>query len=230
MRRMLCLLMTVLVLLAAGGPALAEMLGEGMTLQPCHRVNVTRKDTTQKNKSVIRLWTLDTYEDSVDAELAALTQAYVDRLAPTLKAAANTTSKNSRLEVEVRYSRTGLSWMSFLVQARTTYHRQLIGQEITSRTYNMLTGERIFLTDIFEETGDGWTILHDAVESTVRAYFPDETPDEAALAALLTDESLRQLDFTLHGMSLCISRPAASTRGRIPSSRCRCTTRRSSPT
>ena len=210
MRRMLCLLMTVLVLLAAGGPASAEMLGEGMTLQPCHRVNVTRKDTTQKNKSVIRLWTLDTYEDSVDAELAALTQAYVDRLAPTLKAAANTTSKNSRLEVEVRYSRTGLSWMSFLVQARTTYHRQLIGQEITSRTYNMLTGERVFLTDIFEETGDGWTILHDAVESTVRAYFPDETPDEAALAALLTDESLRQLDFTLHGMSLVVHIPAGS--------------------
>ena len=210
MRRMLCLLMTVLVLLAAGGPALAEMLGEGMTLQPCHRVNVTRKDTTQKNKSVIRLWTLDTYEDSVDAELAALTQAYVDRLAPTLKAAANTTSKNSRLEVEVRYSRTGLSWMSFLVQARTTYHRQLIGQEITSRTYDMTAGQRVMLTDIFPEGSEGWNVLRSAVESKVREYFPEKTPDEAALSALLTDNGLRTLDFTLHGLSLVIHIPAGS--------------------
>ena len=117
------------------------------------------------------------------AELAAIMQEYVDRLGPTLQKAANTTSKNSRLEVECRYSRTGLSWMSFLVQARTTYHRQLIGQEITSRTYDMTTGQRVMLTDIFPEGGEGWNVLRGAVESKVRAYFPEKTPDEAALSA-----------------------------------------------
>ena len=204
MRKMLSLLLAVMLLASLFIPALAEKMEPGMPLQECHKVTAVKKDTTQKNKSVIRLWTLDTYDDSVDAELAELTQEYVDRLGPTLQKAANTTSKNSRLEVEVRYSRTGLTWMSFLVQARTTYHRQLIGQEFTSRTYDMTTGERVYLTDIFGEDSEGWSILRSAVDAKVREYFPEETPDEAALSTLLTDEGLRNLDFTLHGMSLVI--------------------------
>ena len=202
MKRLIAFLMCLVLAL----PALAG----AETLQDCHRVKVTREDTTQKNKSVIRLWTLDTALDSVDAELAALTGEYVERLGPNLQKAQNNTSKNSRLEVEVRYSRTGLTWMSFLVQARTTYHRDLIGQEITSRTYDMLTGERILLTDVFEEDSEAWELLRKAVTDTVTAYFPDETPDAAALAALTTDEGLRSLDFTLHGMSLVLHIPAES--------------------
>lgn len=202
MKRLLAALLGVLLILPAAVGA--------ETLQDCHRVKVTRKDTTQKNKSVIRLWTLDTALDSVDEELAELTAAYVQRLGPALKEAKNTTSKNSRLEVEVRYSRTGLTWMSFLVQARTTYHRKLIGQEIVSRTYDMTTGERILLTDVFPADSEAWELLRSTVRDTVTAYFPNETPDEAALAALTTDESLRALDFTLHGMSLVVHIPAAS--------------------
>lgn len=210
MRRAICFLITLVMLTGMALPAMAEKVEPGQPLQECHKVTVTRKDTTQKNKSVIRLWTLDTYDDTVDAELAALTKEYVDRLGPTLQKAANSTSKNSRLEVEVRYSRTGMTWMSFLVQARTTYHRQLIGQEITSRTYDMTTGQRVALTDIFHEGGEGWTVLRNAVEAKVREYFPDEKPDETALSALLTDEGLRGLDFTLHGLSMVIHIPAGS--------------------
>ena len=210
MRRLLGILLAGMMILCSGASAMAQELEPGMPLQLCHEVGVTRKDTTQKNKSVIRLWTLDTYDDTVDAELAALTREYVERLGPTLQKAGNATSKNSRLEVEVRYSRTGLTWMSFLVQARTTYHRELIGQEITSRTYDMMSGERIFLTDIFDETSEGWGILRNAVEAKVREYFPGEEPDETALAALLTDEGLRSLDFTLHGLSMVVHIPAGS--------------------
>ncbi len=210
MRKMTCLILTVLLLLGLALPVSAEKLEAGIGLQPCHEVTATKEDTTQKNKSVIRLWTLDTYDDTVDAELAALTKEYVDRLGPTLQKAQNNTSKNSRLEVEVRYSRTGMTWMSFLVQARTTYHRELIGQEITSRTYDMTTGERILLTDIFAEDSEGWAILREAVEAKVREYFPDEQPDETVLTSLLTDEGLRGLEFTLHGMSLVVHIPASS--------------------
>ncbi len=204
MRKWMSLLLAAMMLLSLIPAAHAEPVEPGLPLQPCHQVKATKEDTTQKNKSVIRLWTLDTCDDGIDAELAALTKEYVDRLAPELKAAQNSTSKNSRLEVEVRYSRTGLTWMSFLVQARTTYHRQLIGQEITSRTYDMTTGERVNLTDIFPEGSEGWTILRDAVDAKVREYFPDLAPSEEALAAVLSEEGLRQMDFTLHGMSLVI--------------------------
>lgn len=202
MKRILAALM-LLTLLTGLFPALAE----GM--QDCHRVKASYKDTKQKNQSVIRLWTLDTANEDVDAFLAAITAEYVERLGPTLQKAGNATSKNSRLEVEVRFSRTGLTWMSFLVQARTTYHRELIGQEITSRTYDMVTGQRVTLADIFPEGSEGWTILRQAVEETVNAYFPEEKADETVLAALLADEGLREMDFTLHGMSLVAHIPAS---------------------
>lgn len=200
-KRLLAVLLCLMLMLPAAASA--------ETLQECHRVKVTRNDTKQKNQSVIRLWTLDTALDSVDAELAELTDEYVKRLAPELKKAGNATSKNSRLEVEVRYSRTGLTWMSFLVQARTTYHRELIGQEITSRTYDMVTGERIRLTDIFPEDSEAWTLLRETVQETVKAYFPDEEPDQDRLEALAADEALREMDFTLHGMSLVLHIPAS---------------------
>lgn len=200
-KRLLAVLLCLMLMLPAAASA--------ETLQECHRVKVTRNDTKQKNQSVIRLWTLDTALDSVDAELAELTDEYVKRLAPELKKAGNATSKNSRLEVEVRYSRTGLTWMSFLVQARTTYHRELIGQEITSRTYDMITGERIMLTDVFPEDSEAWTLLRETVQETVKAYFPDEEPDQDRLEALAADEALREMDFTLHGMSLVLHIPAS---------------------
>ncbi len=205
MKKLLCVLLALLMLLSA---ALADE-PEGLPLQECHKVKSTKADTTQKNKSVIRLWTLDTANDEVDEVLAAITGEWVERLGPALQKADNSTSKNSRLEVEVRYSRTGTRWMSFLCQARTTYHRTLIGQEIRSLTYDMVSGERILLEDIIA-SAEGWQIIRNTVEETVRFYFPDEEPDAAALAQILSEEGLRSLDFTLHGMSMVIHIPAGS--------------------
>ncbi|MBQ2954084.1 MAG: polysaccharide deacetylase family protein [Clostridia bacterium] len=209
MKRLWSLLMVCVLCVCFMSSACAREAEPGLPLQECHKVTATKKDTKQKNSSVIRLWTLDTACDAVDAELAAITAEYVERLGPTLQKAGNSTSRNSRLDVEIRYSRTGLTWMSFLCQARMTYHRDLIGQEITSRTFDMVTGERIFLGDIIA-TDEGWEMLRAVVSDTVHFYFPDAEPDEAALAALLTDEGLRQLDFTLHGLSMVIHIPASS--------------------
>ena len=177
--------------------------------QPCHKVQLTKQDTTQKNGSVIRLWKAETALSSVDQALAEITADMVDRLAPTLAKAGNKTNKNSRLEVGIRYSRTGLRWMSFAVQARTIYHRGLIGQELVTRTYDMVSGERILLTDLFETDSEGWQLLADAVETQCQAYFPDETADPDELSRLCSQEGLEQLDFTLHGMRLVLHIPAA---------------------
>lgn len=202
MKRVLVLLLSLLLAWSAAPAAMAE----GM--QDCHRVILTKTDTKQENKSVVRVWTADTALDSVDQELADIEQRYVDRIAPELPKAANTTNKNSRLDVEVRYSRTGLHWMSFVIQARTTYHRGLTGQEFTTRTYDMTTGQRIFLTDIFPEDSEGWSILEDAVRTRVAEYFPEEEPDEDYLNEVCSREGLEKLDFSLHGMSLVIHLPA----------------------
>ncbi len=202
MKRLTALILSLILPLSLATSA----KGEGF--QACHKVTLTKQDTTQDNKSIVRVWTADTVLDSVDAELAAISQGYVDALAPTLEKAANKTEKNSRLDVGIRYSRTGLTWLSFLVQARVTYHRDLIGQQITSRTYDMTTGEEIHLTDIFDEDSEGWQLLEDAVRTQVTAYFPDEEADETAVEALCTREALESTPFTLHGLSLVLHIPA----------------------
>lgn len=199
MKRLIALVMVILLLLPA--------LPAG-AIEECHRVKVTKKDTTQKNKSIVRLWQVDTVLDTVDEELAAIAGEYVERIAPTLQEAKNNTGKNSRLDVVTRHSRTGLTWMSFLVQARITYHRDLIGQEIQSRTFDMTTGERIWLTDIFDVDSQGWDILEAAVREQAAAYWPEVEPDAAALEELCTLQALSEMDFTLHGMSLVLHIPA----------------------
>ena len=197
----LCALVLCMMLFASA--AMAE------AMQDCHRFTLEREDTTQANKSVIRMWNIETYNDFVDAELMDIAYAYAERIGPTLRKANNTTSQNSRLDVPIRASRTGLRWMSFLVQARTTYHRDLIGQEITTRTYDMISGFRVLLTDIFAESSEGWNILREAVIRGVSESFPDEEPDADALASLTSDEGLRNLDFTLHGFSMVLHIPAS---------------------
>ena len=194
-----CLLAAILLLTMLPASASAE---GGM--QACHRVTAKYTDSKQSNKSGIRLWSVKTALMSVDDEINGLAQAYADKIAPTLQAGKANGDKNSRLDVEIRHSKTGLTWMSFLVQARTTYHRDLIAQEFTSRTFDMTTGERILLTDNFPEGSEGWTILREKLEAQINYYFPDETPDPDAVAQVLSDEGLRNLDFTLHGMSLVI--------------------------
>ena len=196
--KQLSALALLLALLTALVPARAE------TMQDCHRVTMKYVDATQANKSVIREWQADTVLDSVDDELAQLTIDYIDMYGAELKPASSTTEGNSRLDVEIRYSRTGLTWLSFLVQARTTFHRALIGQDFTTRTYDMTTGQRILMTDLFEEDSEGWDRLADAVRDTVLTYFPDEDPDADALDEAVSRAGLEQAEFTLHGMSLVL--------------------------
>ena len=198
MKRLLTMLLCAVLAFGCVSTASAK------TMQDCHRVTLTRQDTTQDNKSVIRVWQAKTAMQSVDNEIAQIQQEYVDRIGSALPKAANTTSKNSRLDVEVRYSRTGLTWLSFVVLARTTYHRDLVGQELTTRTYDMTTGSRIRLTDIFASDSEGWEILEDAVRAKIIEYFPDEEPDAAALELACSRGQLEQTEFSLHGMSLVL--------------------------
>ena len=177
-------------------------------LQECHKVQMDKVDTTQANKSVIRIWTVDTVLDSVDDEIRSIEDAYAQRLGPDLPKAGSSANANSRVDVEVRYSRTGLTWMSFVIQARTTYHRDLTGQEITSRTYDMTSGERILLSDIFPLGSDAWQILAQAVRTQLTAYFPKEIPDEGILDELCSVEGLLDAPFSLHGLSLVLHYPA----------------------
>ena len=194
-RRIIALLMCLFML-----PAFAQAEA-GLPLQDAHRVTLTQTETKQKNGSSVYLWQIVTAQEAVSAELNQLAAAYAQELGPTLKAPG---SSNSRLNVSIRHSRTGLTWLSFMVQARTIYHEQTAGVTFTTRTYDMSTGERVLLTDIFPPDSEAWALLESAVREGVNSYFPDTAPDAAALEAACTREAIEQMDFTLHGMSLVL--------------------------
>ena len=184
-------------------PAGAEML------QDCHRVTNSYKDTKAKNISVVRLWHAETALESVNSEINGIAEAWAEELGPGLPKAINTADGNSRLDVEIRYSRTGLRWMSFMVQARTIFHRELTGQRFTTRTYNMVTGERITLEQIFDDDLNTWHFLANRVREKLTEYWPGEEPDAGELERICSREALAEAEFTLHGMSLVLHYPAS---------------------
>ena len=178
------------------------------TMQDCHRVTNTATTTTQANKSQVRLWHAETALPEVTDEINGLAEAWAREIGPTLKSAGNNGKRNSLLDVEIRYSRTGMSWLSFMVQARTTYHQKLTGQQFTTRTYDMGNGQRIMLTDVFEDDDDIWDMLSERVRQTLTDYWPEEEPDAEALDRLCTRKALEEAEFTLHGMTLVLHYPA----------------------
>ena len=201
-RSLLCLAAVCCIAFGWFGAARAE------TLQECHKVQNTAEETRQENGSRIKKWHVETALPAVSDEINGIADAWAEELGPELEKAQNNGKKNSRLDVEIRYSRTGLHWMSFMVQARTTYHQQMKAQRFTTRTYHMESGERVLMTDLFDDSEETWQMLSDRVRQTLTDYWPEEEPDAEALDRLCGREQLEQAEFTLHGMSLVLHYPA----------------------
>lgn len=185
--------------------AVASAETDGTPIQPCHQVTMTEQKTTAQNGATVSVWHITTVLDEVNTELNALADDYAAQITPQLQKPGKERKRNSGLTVRILHSRTGLSWMSFMVQARQEYHRQIQQVQFTTRTYDMLTGQRITLADIFPADSPAWEMIAQTVRDTANAYYPDETPDAAAVEALC--ENLGDADFMLYGMSLVIPLP-----------------------
>ena len=88
--RILALTIALAALLFA--PAAAE------TLQECHKVTNSYKDTKAKNKSVVRLWHVETVNEKVNSEVNGLAEGWAEELGGDLPAAKNATNQSSRLD------------------------------------------------------------------------------------------------------------------------------------
>lgn len=196
----ICLLLSLCMVTVASAET------DGTPIQPCHQVTMTERKSTAQNGASISVWHITTALGTVDAELNALADDYAAELSPLLQKPGRERTLNSSLTVRILHSRTGMSWMSFMVQARQEYHRQIQQVRFTTRTYDMLTGQRITLADIFPADSPAWTLISQTVRETISAYYPDKTPDAAAVEALC--ENLAQADFMLYGMSLVIPLPS----------------------
>ena len=195
-RRMLALLMCLFVL-----PAAAQA-SQKLPLQEAHQVKLTQLGSKQPNGAEIYRWDAVTCQPSVTEEINALAKAYEAEVAPMVKKPGK--DEISRLDVTVRHSRTGLTWLSFMVQSRYVNGADTVDVRFTTRTYDMTTGQRLMLTDIFPEDSAAWPILQEVVRERINAYFPGMQPDSAALEAACTREAVEQMEFTLHGMSLVL--------------------------
>ena len=173
-----------------------------LPVQPGHKVTLTQLGSRQANGSDIYWWDIQTVQDAVDAELNGIAKAYLDAVSPMVKKPAK--DATSRLDVSIRHSRTGLNWLSFMVQSRYVHNGNTMDVRFTTRTYDMETGERVLLTDIFPEGSEAWPLLENAVREGINRYFGAQQPDAAALEAACTREAIQQMDFTLHGMSLVL--------------------------
>ena len=196
----ICLLLSLCMVTVASAET------DGTPIQPCHQVTMTERKSTAQNGASISVWHITTALGTVDAELNALADDYAAELSPLLQKPGRERTQNSTLTVRILHSRTGMSWMSFMVQARLEYHRQIQQVRFTTRTYDMLTGQRITLADIFPADSPAWALISQTVRDTANAYYPDETPDAAAVEVLC--ENLAQADFMLYGMSLVIPLPS----------------------
>ena len=148
---------------------------------------------------------LVTTNDQVNAELAKLADDYEAQLAPTLQPDPKKRGKaNSTLNVDTVYYRTGEHYVSTMVIARANYYNAQQPVLFTTRTYDLQTGQRMLLGDLFDESSEAWTLMADAVRAQLNAIFPDESRDQAAIDRLCGREALEQADFTLSGMELTL--------------------------
>lgn len=196
-RKWLALLMCLFLL-----PMTVCAESQRLPLQDAHKVTLTQLGEQQANGSEVYRWDIVTAQENVTQELNALAKAWAEELAPTLGFAAK--GGESRLDVNILHSRTGLSWMSFLVQSRYVLNKETRDVRFTTRTYDMATGQRLMLTDIFPADSEAWAMLEQAIRESVQTYYPEIGPNAEALTAACLRENIEQMDFTLHGMSLVL--------------------------
>ena len=141
----------------------------------------------------------------VDEEINALVDGFDDALAGQMTPDKGKNPKrNSRLDIHVVNTRSGESALSFLVLARETYQRKQKQSPIAGRVYDMATGQKITLNDLFPEDSEAWTVLSDAVREQLNAYFPAQDADPEALSALCSQEALLETPFMLGPVCLSL--------------------------
>lgn len=150
-----------------------------------------------------------TVNEQVNAELRAIVDAYDEAILPTMEA--DTRKKGKRgsvLNIATVYYRTGEKYLSTLTIARVSMRDRQLSTQFVTRTWDLETGERVLLTNLFTKDSAAWAVLSQGVRSHLTAVFPNEERDAAAIEALCSRESLEKAEFTLSGMELTLHYPA----------------------
>lgn len=200
MKRVLALCLVLLALPASG-------LGEKADRFPdCFRVtySVSEKEINSHG-SFVSKDIISTVLPTVDEEINGLADQFEAELSDALTPdAGKNPRRNSRLDIHVVNTRSGESAVSFLVLARESYYRKQKQSPIAGRVYDMATGQRITLDDLFDEDSEAWDVLAETVWEELSAYFPQTEAAPEVLSALCTREALRETPFMLGPVSLSL--------------------------
>ena len=206
MKKIFALLCAAMLLCA---PAMAEESTEKYREMPYYLRVTQRTDEGKlgRYQEILKTYP-DTVNDTIDAQMRALVDDMAERSIPLLPEGEK--EEIATLDVGAVISRTGTSWMSFLTLAQITYEREVTHMEADVRVYDIETGERITLADIFPQESEAWDMLAAAVRDQLTAAFPGIEPDQTALDALCAKEALQEAAFTLGGAKLTLTYRADS--------------------
>ncbi len=152
------------------------------------------RDYMRDKQYILRTYPV-TANENVNAELRALIDGMTEKARPHLPQ--GKVDPISYLDVGATIFRTGSQWMSFLTIAHIAYNKEQTYVDFDARVYDMVSGSRLTLTDLFAEDSEAWDLMAQAVREQLRDYFITESPDAAALDALCTREALESAAFTL---------------------------------
>ena len=121
----------------------------------------------------------------------AVADAFDEQLFPTMQPDPSKNAKrNSRLDIEALHYITGETCLSTMVLARISFDRAQVCSPFMTNTYDLATGEKIALTDLFDENSEAWELMAQRVDSHLNSLFELDDRQPEAVAALCTREAL----------------------------------------
>lgn len=186
-------LLLVFAALSGAFAACGENAGIPETLS--FRQITTARDYVRKDQYVIC-----TYPETANAKVNGEMKALIDEMAQRGRSylpKGKIDLMPSYLDVGAQVFRTGKKWMSFLTIARIAYEREQVYVDYDARTYDMETGSRLKLTDLFSADSPAWEMMEQAAREQLSDYFATEQPDPKKLDALCAREALENASFTL---------------------------------
>ena len=152
-----------------------------------------------------------TVNPQVNEALRTLVDGYDEALTPTLQMDPRKKGKRgSALNIDTVYYRTGDRYLSTLTIARVSFREEQLSTDFTTRTWDLETGRRLMLTDLFAPDSAAWDVLSQGVRQHLNTIFPGEERDAQAIERLASPEGLAEADFTLSGMELTLHYPASA--------------------
>ena len=143
-----------------------------------------------RNKRKITRTYPDTANPLVNREIARI----VDRLAAEAeKRLPDKVSNNALADTGATVYLSGTKTVSFLVLAHTDAERKHLWSGFETAVYDLKTGSRLTLDDVFTEGAD--ETIRSAVRDQLNAYFPDVKANQAVLERICRE--VRQAPFTL---------------------------------